>query len=219
MASEFAFASSTQLAATRNDAPSTTMRGPYLSTNHPSMGISQVSTSTKIVKATWMAGLAQPCLSAIGLTNSVQPYWRFAIIDMQTMPTTSCHHRPPRGGTAVTARAVTISLIRPLFLQGAGAPVWGLQGTPIYSSVMDSRSGFAPVHIVGGGLAGSEAAWQLAVRGHQVILHEMRPVKTTEAHKTDRLPELVCSKLTATNRRQASKPGSPRGNSITEASS
>lgn len=49
------------------------------------------------------------------------------------------------------------------------------------------------VHIVGGGLAGSEAAWQLAERGHDVVLHEMRPVRGTEAHKTDRLAELVCS--------------------------
>jgi methylenetetrahydrofolate--tRNA-(uracil-5-)-methyltransferase len=49
------------------------------------------------------------------------------------------------------------------------------------------------VHIVGGGLAGSEAAWQLAERGHDVVLHEMRPVRTTAAHKTERLAELVCS--------------------------
>lgn len=49
------------------------------------------------------------------------------------------------------------------------------------------------VHIVGGGLAGSEAAWQLAERGHDVVLHEMRPVQGTAAHKTDRLAELVCS--------------------------
>src|SRR5215212_544359 len=49
------------------------------------------------------------------------------------------------------------------------------------------------IHIVGGGLAGSEAAWQLAERGHDVVIHEMRPVRTTEAHKTDRLAELVCS--------------------------
>src|ERR1700674_5685523 len=47
--------------------------------------------------------------------------------------------------------------------------------------------------VVGGGLAGSEAAWQLARRGHDVSLHEMRPVTTTPAHKTDRLAELVCS--------------------------
>src|SRR2546430_15324557 len=50
-----------------------------------------------------------------------------------------------------------------------------------------------PVHIVGGGLAGSEAAWQLAERGHDVVLHEMRGVRGTPAHKTERLAELVCS--------------------------
>lgn len=50
-----------------------------------------------------------------------------------------------------------------------------------------------PVHIVGGGLAGSEAAWQLAQAGIPVIIHEMRPVRGTEAHKTDSLAELVCS--------------------------
>jgi methylenetetrahydrofolate--tRNA-(uracil-5-)-methyltransferase len=50
-----------------------------------------------------------------------------------------------------------------------------------------------PVHIIGGGLAGSEAAWQLATRGVGVVLHEMRPLSTTAAHKTDALAELVCS--------------------------
>src|ERR671936_2419113 len=50
-----------------------------------------------------------------------------------------------------------------------------------------------PIHIIGGGLAGSEAAWQLAERGHSVVLHEMRGVRGTPAHKTDRLAELVCS--------------------------
>jgi methylenetetrahydrofolate--tRNA-(uracil-5-)-methyltransferase len=50
-----------------------------------------------------------------------------------------------------------------------------------------------PVHVIGGGLAGSEAAWQLAERGHSVVLHEMRPLRGTPAHKTDRLGELVCS--------------------------
>src|SRR5687768_472778 len=49
------------------------------------------------------------------------------------------------------------------------------------------------VSVIGGGLAGSEAAWQLAERGHTVVLHEMRPVRGTPAHKTDRLAELVCS--------------------------
>lgn len=49
------------------------------------------------------------------------------------------------------------------------------------------------VHIIGGGLAGSEAAWQIANAGVNVVLHEMRPVQTTEAHRTDSLAELVCS--------------------------
>src|SRR5437667_12845674 len=49
------------------------------------------------------------------------------------------------------------------------------------------------VHIIGGGLAGSEAAWQAASRGVRVTLYEMRPVRPTAVHKTDRLAELVCS--------------------------
>jgi methylenetetrahydrofolate--tRNA-(uracil-5-)-methyltransferase len=49
------------------------------------------------------------------------------------------------------------------------------------------------IHIIGGGLAGSEAAWQAASLGVRVVLHEMRPVRPTEVHKTDRLAELVCS--------------------------
>src|SRR6476659_6972255 len=50
-----------------------------------------------------------------------------------------------------------------------------------------------PIHVVGGGLAGSEAAWQIAQAGVPVVLHEMRPVRGTEAHQTDSLAELVCS--------------------------
>jgi methylenetetrahydrofolate--tRNA-(uracil-5-)-methyltransferase len=50
-----------------------------------------------------------------------------------------------------------------------------------------------PVHIIGGGLAGSEAAWQIARMGVPVVLHEMRPVRKTDAHQTDGLAELVCS--------------------------
>ncbi|MDM7947806.1 MAG: methylenetetrahydrofolate--tRNA-(uracil(54)-C(5))-methyltransferase (FADH(2)-oxidizing) TrmFO [Oceanibaculum nanhaiense] len=50
-----------------------------------------------------------------------------------------------------------------------------------------------PVHVVGGGLAGSEAAWQLAEAGVPVVLHEMRPVRGTDAHQTDQMAELVCS--------------------------
>jgi len=50
-----------------------------------------------------------------------------------------------------------------------------------------------PIHIIGGGLAGSEAAWQAAEAGVPVILHEMRPTRATDAHQTDGLAELVCS--------------------------
>ena len=50
-----------------------------------------------------------------------------------------------------------------------------------------------PVHVIGGGLAGSEAAWQLAAAGVPVVLHEMRPIRKTEAHQTEGLAELVCS--------------------------
>ena len=49
------------------------------------------------------------------------------------------------------------------------------------------------IHVIGGGLAGSEAAWQAASAGVRVVLHEMRPVRVTAVHKTDRLAELVCS--------------------------
>ena len=49
------------------------------------------------------------------------------------------------------------------------------------------------VHVIGVGLAGSEAAFQIAARGVPVILHEMRPVRMTDAHQTEGLAELVCS--------------------------
>src|SRR6476661_2021406 len=49
------------------------------------------------------------------------------------------------------------------------------------------------IRIVGGGLAGSEAAWQAASRGVRVTIYEMRPVRAAAVHKTDRLAELVCS--------------------------
>ncbi|TGE01910.1 methylenetetrahydrofolate--tRNA-(uracil(54)-C(5))-methyltransferase (FADH(2)-oxidizing) TrmFO [Methylobacterium nonmethylotrophicum] len=54
-------------------------------------------------------------------------------------------------------------------------------------------SGSDPIHVVGGGLAGSEAAWQIAEAGLPVVLHEMRPLRGTEAHQTQDLAELVCS--------------------------
>jgi methylenetetrahydrofolate--tRNA-(uracil-5-)-methyltransferase len=58
---------------------------------------------------------------------------------------------------------------------------------------MTADSTLKPIHIIGGGLAGSEAAWQIALRGVPVVLHEMRPVRGTEAHQTGGLAELVCS--------------------------
>ncbi|MFG1462963.1 methylenetetrahydrofolate--tRNA-(uracil(54)-C(5))-methyltransferase (FADH(2)-oxidizing) TrmFO [Xanthobacter sp. DSM 24535] len=62
------------------------------------------------------------------------------------------------------------------------------------------------VHVIGGGLAGSEAAWQLATRGVPVILHEMRPERTTEAHHTQSLAELVCS--------NSFRSDDPKGNAV-----
>ena len=50
-----------------------------------------------------------------------------------------------------------------------------------------------PVHVIGGGLAGTEAAWQIAAAGVPVVLHEMRPTRATQAHRGDALAELVCS--------------------------
>jgi methylenetetrahydrofolate--tRNA-(uracil-5-)-methyltransferase len=64
----------------------------------------------------------------------------------------------------------------------------------------------AEVTVVGGGLSGSEAAYQLAERGHEVTLHEMRPVRGTPAHQTDRLGEIVCS-----NTFKSEDPQNPHG--------
>ena len=61
------------------------------------------------------------------------------------------------------------------------------------STLFEQGTMHDPVHIIGGGLAGSEAAWQLLRAGIPVILHEMRPVRHTDAHHTDALAELVCS--------------------------
>ncbi len=64
-----------------------------------------------------------------------------------------------------------------------------------------------PVHVIGGGLAGSEAAWQVAEAGVPVVLHEMRPQRPTEAHKTDALAELVCSNSFRSDDREANAVG------------
>jgi methylenetetrahydrofolate--tRNA-(uracil-5-)-methyltransferase len=67
------------------------------------------------------------------------------------------------------------------------------------ASLNKDRGAMKPVVIAGGGLAGSEAAWQLAERGVTVTLYEMRPACPTPAHKTDRLAELVCSNSLKSN--------------------
>jgi methylenetetrahydrofolate--tRNA-(uracil-5-)-methyltransferase len=59
--------------------------------------------------------------------------------------------------------------------------------------MISSTSQTDTVHVIGGGLAGSEAAWQVANAGIRVVLHEMRPQRMTEAHRTEGLAELVCS--------------------------
>jgi methylenetetrahydrofolate--tRNA-(uracil-5-)-methyltransferase len=64
-----------------------------------------------------------------------------------------------------------------------------------------------PIHVVGGGLAGSEAAWQIARRGVRVVIHEMRPRRSTEAHRTDRLAELVCSNSFRSDDRESNAVG------------
>src|SRR5882757_8678288 len=71
----------------------TTTCGPKRSTNQASTGTSQVSVTTKIVNAIWMAARPQWYLASIGSTNSVHPYCRLAIIAMQTMPMASCSQR------------------------------------------------------------------------------------------------------------------------------
>jgi methylenetetrahydrofolate--tRNA-(uracil-5-)-methyltransferase len=63
------------------------------------------------------------------------------------------------------------------------------------------------VHVIGGGLAGSEAAWQLAIRGVPVVLHEMRPSRMTAAHRTDALAELVCSNSLRSDDRETNAVG------------
>jgi methylenetetrahydrofolate--tRNA-(uracil-5-)-methyltransferase len=64
-----------------------------------------------------------------------------------------------------------------------------------------------PVHVIGGGLAGSEAAWQIARRGVPAVLHEMRPACATAVHKTAQLAELVCSNSFRSDDAQASAIG------------
>ncbi|MFN8423540.1 MAG: methylenetetrahydrofolate--tRNA-(uracil(54)-C(5))-methyltransferase (FADH(2)-oxidizing) TrmFO [Anaerolineae bacterium] len=94
-------------------------------------------------------------------------------------------HTPPRTKTIdpkTTATAVTAYAAAPAAVDDHGAG-----GQP------SAASGRTHLTVVGGGLAGCEAAWQAAERGVDVTLYEMRPRRTTPAHTTDRLAELVCS--------------------------
>lgn len=68
-----------------------------------------------------------------------------------------------------------------------------MSGLPKRAASPSQATMKSPVHIIGGGLAGCEAAWQLAGRGVPAVIHEMRPTRTTAAHRTDALAELVCS--------------------------
>jgi methylenetetrahydrofolate--tRNA-(uracil-5-)-methyltransferase len=68
-------------------------------------------------------------------------------------------------------------------------------------------SALRPIHVIGGGLSGSEAAWQIARRGVPVVLHEMRPVRATAVHKTAGFAELVCSNSFRSDDAQASAIG------------
>src|SRR6201999_4384977 len=72
---------------------------------------------------------------------------------------------------------------------------------------MNKISSYSPIHVIGGGLAGSEAAWQIASAGVPVILHEMRPARSTEAHRTDGLAELVCSNSLRSDDRETNAVG------------
>src|SRR5215212_1218004 len=92
------------------------MRGPYLSTNQPSIGTSQVSVTTKIVKATWIAARSHPCRSCIGLTKKVQPYCRLAIMHMQITPNSSCSQRFGRSPATVSL------MVCPSGFLGVGQP-------------------------------------------------------------------------------------------------
>src|SRR5579863_9407165 len=86
-------------------------RGPSRSTIHPSIGVSHVSRAMKIANATWIEAMVQPCALLIGLTNSVQPYCKLAIIIMQMMIIIRLTHRtePEFGGVATVAVPDTLN--------------------------------------------------------------------------------------------------------------
>src|SRR5688572_24778194 len=74
-----------------------------------------------------------------------------------------------------------------------GSGEWGVGSNSLPLTTPHSPLTTRMIHIIGGGLAGSEAAWQAAELGVDVTIHEMRPVRPTAVHQTDGLAELVCS--------------------------
>ena len=83
----------------------------------------------------------------------------------------------------------------------------GLDGLIKPHMNLDPKNLNKAIHVIGGGLAGSEAAWQIARAGVPAILHEMRPQRMTEAHQSDGLAELVCSNSFRSDDAQASAVG------------
>ena len=83
--------------------------GPSTSTIQPSIGVSQVSSAMKIAKANWIEAIDQPCALLIGLTNSVQPYCRLAIITMQMMAQMSCRQRVACAAEALDSTIVVVA--------------------------------------------------------------------------------------------------------------
>src|SRR3979411_3349696 len=126
MVNESATALRAQAMPTRMPPIMTTIFGPKRSTNQPSTGTSQVSVSTKMLKATWIAARPHWYLASIGKTNSVQPYCKLAIITMQAVPIPNCSHRNP------DARAVPVVAVLDMFLPlvwyyGAAGATAGVQ--------------------------------------------------------------------------------------------
>src|SRR5262245_27257718 len=105
------------------------------------------------------------------------------------MPASLQPRGPTPAATRGSLRSALVSGDSPVHCDSVRAPraPSGESRIPICVSSM-SR-----LHIIGGGLAGSEAAWQAASLGVSVVIHEMRPVRKTDVHKTDQLAELVCS--------------------------
>ena len=85
-------------------------RGPRLSTIQPSIGVSQVSSATKMLKANWISAIDQPAPSGSGRINSVQPYCRLAISAMQTTPMASCRTLPAFGAPTAADACIAIHL-------------------------------------------------------------------------------------------------------------